>query len=619
MGSGGGLLIGQGGVVSAATSGTFATEDGVVTNVQTVSNGDTVQLTQHYDTPTFAVGAGTTNSTVNPGDVVDDGGVLHRYVGSSALTGVDFESGATPPNFASTTNGKPDWITIGGDAGRLYKYIGASGKIDLNNQNYADTSLWTEVAGASFTTQDGAATDVVTVKNGDTVKLAQDYDTATYSVGTGTTPTNSTVNPGDVVDDSGALYRYVGAAALTGVDFEVGATPPNFTSTTNGQPNWIEIGGTGGHVYKSIGPGGSLDLNNQDYTDASRWSDVTGGDSSGGDGTSTAPSGDTPSLGAGLAPKSGGDATSATESPSSESQSSTSVSFTAAGVYTENKIAAAISATVENTAKVTTGAGGLDVEATDDATITSIDGAAAVSANFSASDGTATISIGIGIARNTIQESATASVTDAGTIDASGAPVTIKATQESQIEAISVAASLAISASDDKSVSVAGGASLADNLIGVETSATLTRTQIGQSGAGEAAGALTVSASDISTIDATVAAASAAVSFSSQNATAVGIGASLAHNRVGDGADTGNGAVGASITDSTIYAGAVDVEATSHQNIDAQVIAAAVAVSGSAASSTGFTGAGAFAFNEIGVAVSATIDGGSRATSPRKA
>ena len=354
-----------------------------------------------------------------------------------------------------------------------------------------------------------------TVNNGDTVTIGEGYidpvvAVATaraaarpISVGSANSKTHSTVNAGDVVESSGTYYRYVGSAALTNVDFEIGATPPDFTSTSNGQPNWIQIGGTDGHVYQYIGAAAaSLDLNNQDFTNANLWSDITGGSSEGGSGSESAPSGDTPSVGAGLGALSGGSgdtssektpsgatnpsgasnpdkpATSTTATQGSESKSSgnsSGLSFTAAGVYTENKISAAISATVQNTTTITIGhapQAGLSVTASDAATINSLDGAAAVSGNFSGSGSTDAISIGIGIARNTIRDAVSASVLNAGTIAAAGAPMTISATQDDQIQATSVAASLAISASNQNALSVAGGASLADNLIGANTSAT---------------------------------------------------------------------------------------------------------------------------------------------------
>jgi hypothetical protein len=244
--------------------------------------------------------------------------------------------------------------------------------------------------------------------------------------------------------------------------------------------------------------------------------------------------------------------------------------------------------------------------AADTATITSFDGAAAVTANLSDESSDA-VSIGISIARNTIQDSVTASVTDAGQINAPDAPITIQATQSSDIDATSLAASLSIAAGGENGLSVAGGGSLADNLIGTDTTATLSGTNVGTSG--DAVGMLSVEATDTSTIDADVAAVSGTVTIGGEDGNAVSIGASLAHNRIGDGTDTGTGEVEASITDSPIYSGQINVEATSNQDITANVAAASVALSGGGEESLAVSGAGAFALNEIALDISATITG----------
>ena len=551
--------------------------------------------------------------------------------GEAGNTGTQ-ETGAEKGSATSTESGL-------GDGGGLL--VGAGGIVNSAQAGQAASPTFTTASTQSVT-------DPQNVVAGNTVQLDASYDTPTFSVGgTGTTPTNSTVNPGDVVDDSGTLYRYIGADPLTGVDFSTGATPPDFTDTTN----WAQIGGTTGDTYQYNGPSNSaLDLNNQDYTNGSLWTDITGGSSSGGDGSSSAPSGDTPSLGSGLGLLSGGSSpttptepaqgatnpdgatnpqepatpTESTEKPAGESGSAasgegtegdgggeTSVSVSAAGVYTENKIATNVTASISNTASITTGSGshnGLSVTASDTATINSFDGAASVSADFSDESGDS-VTIGISIARNTIQNTVAASIDDAGQINAPNAPITVEATQASSIQATSLAAALSIAVGGENGLGVAGGGSLADNLIGTNTTATLSGTDVGTSGS--SAGALTVEAADTSTIDATVAAFAANVTFGSEDGTGVGIGASLAHNRIGDGTDTGSGAVTASITDSSIFSGAIDVNATSQQDITATVAAVAVALSGGGESAVGVSGAGAFSFNEVAVAVSATIDGGS--------
>ena len=311
---------------------------------------------------------------------------------------------------------------------------------------------------------------------------------------------------------------------------------------------------------------------------------------------------------------SGGGSSTATKAQSS---STSTLSLTAAGVYTENKIATHVVASIENATSVSSGTG-VSVHATDGAQINSLDGAAAVSADLSGGESaTKAIAIGIGIARNTIQDSVDAHILGS-TVTGSGAPLSVLATEEDSIVSTSLAAALAISVSTgSSSLGVAGGGSLADNLIGVSTTAYVSSSTLGvlpttsPVTAGVPIGSVTVEASDTSSIDATVAAVAATVSISGgSSGTGVAIGVSLAHNRISDGTDLGgNGSVNAYIATSNIDAGAITVGATSQQTISALTAAAAVAVSGGDQSGLGVSGAGAIALNEINLAVNASIDG----------
>ena len=123
-------------------------------------------------------------------------------------------------------------------------------------------------------------------------------------------------------------------------------------------------------------------------------------------------------------------------------------------------------------------------------------------------------------------------------------------------------------------------------------------------------GAVTVSASDTSSIQATVAAVAATVAIStSSSGTGVAIGASLAHNRISDGTDLGDGSVNAYIATSDVTAGQISVTAQSQQAISALVAAGSVAISGGDSTGLAVSGAGAVALNEINLSVNASIDG----------
>ena len=440
----------------------------------------------------------------------------------------------------------------------------------------------------TFITDDKAATDAQSVNNGDTVQLASGYDTAKFSVGSGTTNTNSTVNPGDVVDDSGTLYRYVGPAALTGVDFEVGATPPDFTSTTDGAPNWIKIGGTGGHVYQYIGEkGGSLDLNNQDYTNARLWTDITGGNSSGRRrddrrrrrATRRRSARGSRRCRAVPAPRRPMRPTKSPTDPSSASNPAEPATPTSARNRRPAKARRAkrarasasprpasipktrsprpsrrLSKTRRRSRPAPARWQGSSVTASDSARHhlarwrrrrlgRFLRRAASPTRSRSASASPVT--------RSRIRS--TASVANAGQINAPDAPVTISAAK-ARISRRLRSPPRSRSARATRTPSrVAGGGSLADNLIGVETTATLSGTE--SASPATRSGALSVTAIGHFD-DRRRSSPRPRRRFRSRarSATAVGIGASLAHNRIGDGTDTGDGAVTASISNSPIFA-----------------------------------------------------------------
>ena len=362
FGTSGGILIGLGGVISSAIASNpsppkyqTAPDSGGVTEIRTVNNGDTVQLSQSYDTPTWYVNTSKNDigpsSTVNTGDVVNDNGVLYRYIGNSPTT-ADFQSGATPPDFTNTAQ----WAQIGGDSGATYTYIGPSGtSVDLYNTDYTNSSLWQEGAGSTGGSGTSAAG---TGTNGVLATLGAGLGFLTGTTTT-TTPTKSASDPKKPADT---------------------ATPPS-TSNPSGSdttPAQTPQGPTNPTTPSSTG---ATNANPKEAATPSSPTAQPSGES--GSQNNTSNSGGTGGTG-----------------------SNGSVGFSAAGVYTENKISASITAEVENTATITTHAGatgGLSVKATDSAQINSLDGAAAVTADLSGK-ASKSITIGIGIARNTIQD-----------------------------------------------------------------------------------------------------------------------------------------------------------------------------------------------------------------------
>ena len=312
LGQGGGLLVGLGGIVNSSQAGGSATPNFTtssttsVTDNQTLSTGQTVQLDSGFDNAAYSVGGGSSTQQVDPGKVINDSGTLYRYIGTGDIT-ADLSTGGTPPVFTNASN----WAQIGGTAGDTYEYIGPSNaQLDLNNQDYSNAALWTDITGG---TSSGSSTSASSVPEG--------VVTATLGAGLG--------------------FLLGGSST----------TPPS-TSADEGE---------GGDAGDETDPDGA---NNPDEAGNATSADQEASDESGDAGSGTGTNG------------------------SSNDPSTASVA--AAGVYTENKIATTVSATVSDTTTITTGSGaqnGLSVTAGDSAKIMSFDGAAAVSANFSDEDG----------------------------------------------------------------------------------------------------------------------------------------------------------------------------------------------------------------------------------------
>jgi hypothetical protein len=93
-------------------------------------NGDTVLLGNDTDGSPFGTvttgdvtGSGAAGATVNPGDVVQNGSNIYRYVGSAATT-IDFSG--TSSFTTSLAQDPSEWAQLGGTAGAVYRYIGTT-------------------------------------------------------------------------------------------------------------------------------------------------------------------------------------------------------------------------------------------------------------------------------------------------------------------------------------------------------------------------------------------------------------------------------------------------------------------------------------------------------------
>ena len=126
-----------------ATSDDFTAQNDIAEQVQTVSPGKVVRLADDYTKARHQTSLGV--RYLLHGDIVlveaghDAGGdwdTLYRYLGAS--TRIDLE--------AEDFTVAPRWAVIGGEAGSAYRYLGSEGGLDLNSQDYSDTMLWVRVA-----------------------------------------------------------------------------------------------------------------------------------------------------------------------------------------------------------------------------------------------------------------------------------------------------------------------------------------------------------------------------------------------------------------------------------------------------------------------------------------
>ena len=241
---------------------TYSTRNGT----QTINSGDKVYVANGY-----AGGNGTVGS-------------VYSYSGTSGskdLGNTDFTSanGWTAVPVTSDTNQK---IASGG----TLKVAAQDNAGVFSNIKIVAKSTTTSDGGASIlqgainnaipsdyttTPVGGATTKVQSLAFGNTVHLADSYDTPKYTTtpAFGDTTKLQQLQTGDVVQldanytaggVAGGLYRYTGANTTNPIDL---------ASTDYSTGPWVKIGGTNGGIYKYMGTtsaGQNLDLNAQDYS-----------------------------------------------------------------------------------------------------------------------------------------------------------------------------------------------------------------------------------------------------------------------------------------------------------------------------------------------------------------
>ncbi len=312
------------------------------------------------------------------------------------------------------------------------------------------------------------------------------------------------------------------------------------------------------------------------------------------------------------------DATSTASAVSvSASASGKATAFSGGGATAVNLIAGHTIAQIANTS-VTDGTvdatnGSIGITASNSATIAATIAAISASLAVSVSDRSAGVAIGVSIARNLIgwEEWGGASpiAVKAQAVNTSlkaATGIAISASSTSVIDAVVLAASVAIAASTSDAYAVSIGGLWTDNRIATDIEASADRTAIDAG-----TGGLTVTASDSSRITADAMAAAVSASLSGGKGGAGSVGLSLAHNTV-------KNAVAAFVKDAGTVTGTGDVTITASSDAEIRVKSIAVAVSVAVAGGTpavALAGGGAESTNVVLSTTSAHVVGGSLGSS----
>jgi len=284
----------------------------------------------------------------------------------------------------------------------------------------------------------------------------------------------------------------------------------------------------------------------------------------------------------------------------------------AAGAAAYNKIENTIGSFVKGVGSITSAGGDLTLTATDNAAIiaNAVGGSIAVGASGGGTGGA--LSIGVSIAHNTIANKAQAYIDNSALAPPDNAivlnarDVSLSAASMDTIQALSIAATIAVGAGSKTGVALSGGGSESTNIILTKTNAYILSTDL------VSTGDVTLDARNTADISAKVITGSVSVGVGGKAGVAASVGASLARNLIGWDAD-GNympAEVQAYLKNSSLgTAGDLSLSALASETIDAIVVAGSVAVSGGGTAGVGLSGSGADAENKISTQVKAFIDG----------
>ncbi|CAM2780863.1 LEPR-XLL domain-containing protein [Vibrio rarus] len=274
------------------------------------------------------------------------------------------------------------------------------------------------------------------------------------------------------------------------------------------------------------------------------------------------------------------------------------------GVSATNDVYAAVASYIDNlnAASATISANSISISATSESTITAELGSASLGIAAGAG-GAGTLTIGISIADNTIDVNTSSYLLNAGSVDSSGA-ISVSSSTTNDIDATSVAATASFAAGAGGAVSISGAGAEAVNSINGETLAYIEGSQI------DSASQVSLTASDTSDIDATVAAVAVSAAAGASGGVGVAIGAALASNNIGNSGS--RQAVRSYVKNSGITTtGALNLDADGNMTVFSGVGAGSMAISGGAGGGVSGAGAGVSTVNDIYTDVETYIDNSS--------
>ncbi|HZV93547.1 MAG TPA: hypothetical protein VFF72_10035, partial [Caldimonas sp.] len=208
------------------------------------------------------------------------------------------------------------------------------------------------------------------------------------------------------------------------------------------------------------------------------------------------------------------------------------VAASGSGVFSENRIGIDVGSDILGSGLTPTDAASVTLDAEDTSLITAFAGAISVAAALGGNLGLG-VSIGVSIANNTIDGQVEA-VIDGADVHTTSGGVSVTATDAATIDSVAAAASVAIGIAVDLGVGVAvsGAGALAENTIFGGTTAEISDSNV------VSAGDVIVSAADTSHIQGTIVSASVAVGGALLGAVGASIGMGLARNIIGGALDT---------------------------------------------------------------------------------